>query len=291
MYETGLGRFIGRDPIGYRGGINLYGLRHVAVAVDPFGRNEVKAYATVYYGTETQLLTHISPRGKSGGSSPWGREVIRSFGLRLKGEAGKMGGLNLFLSDTNLTPENVSGWRNFDQDAVANYTAKTRWKKAGVPAIEALKGPRVPILSERICTECAVAPYSVTLVEESDEGPWVKIGGSIADHISDKVPGMALAKAVGKEIDSIVPFLEQEAAKRKLNMLLIICADGKRFAGAYNLPLQKKIDVSTYIPSQLMQEYFDRPAVTTIVNSASWVEGSPGAVSATTHPGYVEAAE
>jgi RHS repeat-associated protein len=37
MYETGLGRFVSRDPIGYRGGIGLYGAYYVPNAMDPLG--------------------------------------------------------------------------------------------------------------------------------------------------------------------------------------------------------------------------------------------------------------
>jgi RHS repeat-associated protein len=37
MYETGLGRFVGRDPIGYVGGILLYGAYFVPNGTDPLG--------------------------------------------------------------------------------------------------------------------------------------------------------------------------------------------------------------------------------------------------------------
>ena len=281
-YLSGIGQFISRDLLGYVDGFNLYqyGANSPATFSDPYGLVKAQitvegvddediyftyAHATEYEWKKGRRIKPLSVPIFSGlkrGKMPkpdWSLGArIENKKIAPRGSKGKQ-----FLGLTTVGHKDVKGVDNITgvRRAISNARLVNLWIPPSKSAKWGLQNGR-PQADNTHCVQCVVLDAAIPVDTINKD-----LRGSVLAGVGSKalgqIPGGSLvAPSLGNKIKG----LTSTSKKMEPRLILAICANGKNYAGAFNLPTPKYYNGILHNRKKLEVNASFRGAMTQIVN-------------------------
>ncbi len=266
-YNPLTGEFLSRDPMEFVDGMSLYRGYMGLVDTDPFGLLKASieiagntslpkwfwSIETTWFGNSVEWQDVWS---KTDG---WSTTFVPSWrlGLSLTGWPSRRGsnGVLYFLRDSigDVLPiEGVQDPLLIENDLWSGANSViTRYKKEGASAREILHGESSAESGDDYCVQCDYIKANIGFAAVEYKLP-AQIG-AVLDSLAGKGQKEAVAflvKRYGITADIALKVLQEYLNGGdgqdvfRLRLELVICADNKRFVGAYNLPVANRTGIS-----------------------------------------------
>ncbi len=227
MYSPMMGRFVSRDPLGYVDGMSLYRAYFVPAGMDPLGFKTISSKIT----WRRYMFRFRVPRNQIDDQ----KDEDTRIKVSLTWSAATKDGRNFKRLFGTGTFKVEPRWGLIDTDG---GRGDTLYKK---PGDRISNDNLVKEKDAQHCVECGTLDGHVTFYREIKK-PYLSLFKGMSSLLVAKlIPGDGWRDAIGS---SLFKLATNEILENRLTddefyqvaFLLIICADGKRAGGIYNLP-------------------------------------------------------